>query len=104
MTTQEYQLSPRITLAPGDSIRVSQGPYVRLKDGRKAAMAAKGLYRLLEVIHDRSRVYLLAHSKTAGYAILHVAGRRRNRVVPGLVCRPYKIKRAGQKAKARVGY
>lgn len=92
-----YQLSPRITLAPGDRIRVSGGPYYRLGDQR-IPLAARGVHIVVEVIQQRSRVYLLAYG-AGGYAMLHVAGRRRSRV-PGLVCRPYRVRRAGAAKKS----
>jgi hypothetical protein len=88
-----YQLSPRVTLTPGDTIRVAGGPYYRLADGSRVPLAARGLHRVVEVIHQRSRVYLLAYGP-GGYSMLHVAGRRRSRVA-GLVCRPYRVRRIG---------
>lgn len=94
-----YQLSPRVALAPGDRIRVTGGPYYRLADGSRVPLAARGLHRIVEVVTQRSRVYLLAYG-AGGYALLHVAGRRRSRVA-GLVCRPYKVRRAGGEKKIR---
>ena len=87
-----YQLSPRVCLQPGDRIRVSSGPYCRL-GGQRIPVAARGLFVLVEVVHERSRVYLLGYG-AGGYSLLHVAGRRRSRI-PGLVCRPYRVRRAG---------
>jgi hypothetical protein len=86
-----YQLSPRVCLQPGDRIRVSGGPYCRL-GGQRIPVAARGLFVLVEVVHERSRVYLLGYG-AGGYSLLHVAGRRRSRI-PGLVCRPYRVRRA----------
>lgn len=91
-----YQLSPRVTLQPGDRFRVTAGPYYRLASGERVSMAARGTFVLLAVEHGRGgRVQLLAYG-SGGYAVLHVAGRRRSRV-PGLVARPYKIRRAAGK-------
>ena len=87
-----YQLSPRVCLHSGDRIRVSSGPYCRL-GGQRIPVAARGLFTLVEVIVDRSRVYLLGYG-AGGYSLLHVAGRRKSRI-PGLVCRPYRVRRAG---------
>ena len=92
-----YQLSPRITLAPGDRIRVTGGPYFRL-GGQRIPLAARGVHVVVEVIQQRSRVYLLAYG-AGGYTLLHVSGRRRSRV-PGLVCRPYTVRRAGVQKKS----
>lgn len=92
----EYRLSPRVTIRPGDRFKVTGGPYYRLTSGEKIPMAARGTFTLLAVEHGRGgRVQLLAYGP-GGYAVLHVAGRRRSRV-PGLVARPYKIRRAGRK-------
>lgn len=91
-----YQISPRVTLRPGDRFKVTGGPYYRLTSGEKIPMAARGTFTLLAVEHGRGgRVQLLAYGP-GGYAVLHVAGRRRSRV-PGLVARPYKIRRAARK-------
>lgn len=92
-----YQISPRVTLVPGDKFKVSAGPYYRLADGTKVSMAARGTFVLLAVEQRRGRVTLLAYGRE-GYAALHVAGRRRSRV-PGLVARPYRVKRAGSRRK-----
>lgn len=94
----QYQLSPRVTLRPGDRFRVSGGPYYRLASGERVSMAARGTFVLLAVEHGRGgRVQLLGYG-AGGYAVLHVAGRRRSRV-PGLVARPYKIRRVGGKSR-----
>lgn len=92
-----YQLSPRVTLAVGDSFRVAGGPYYRLASGERVPLAARGVYRLVEVVQRRSRTYLLGYGRS-GFALLHVAGRRRS-AVPGLVCRPYRVRRAGAGAR-----
>jgi hypothetical protein len=93
-----YQLSPRVCLRPGDRIRVSSGPYCRL-GGQRIPVAARGLFTLIEVIADRSRVYLLGYGP-GGFAVIHVAGRRRSRI-PGLVCRPYRVRRAAAQKNPR---
>jgi hypothetical protein len=96
-----YQISPRVTLQPGDRVRVSRGPYYRLASGERVSMAARGTYTLLAVEQGRrGRVTLLAYGP-GGYAVLHVAGRRRSRV-PGLVCRPYTVRRAGRRNDCRL--
>jgi hypothetical protein len=90
----EYRISPRVVLQPGDKFKATGGPYYRLEDGRRVPMAARGTFKLVEVRRHRSRVYLLAYCRD-GWALLHVEGRRRSKV-PGLVCRPYKIRRASR--------
>ena len=94
-----YQLSPRVTLRPGDRFKVTGGPYYRLASGERVSMAARGTFVLLAVEHGRGgRVQLLGYG-TGGYAVIHVAGRRRSRV-PGLVARPYRVRRVGSRTKA----
>ena len=95
-----YQPSPRVALAPGDRIRVSGGPYYRLPSGEKIPLAARGVFVLLAVdAGRRGRVQLLAYG-SGGFAVLHVAGRRRSRI-EGLVCRPYRVRRAGSQKNPR---
>jgi hypothetical protein len=97
--TSGYQLSARIVLAPGDVFRVTGGPYYRLADGRRVPMAARGVYRLVEVVRERTRVYLLGYGRE-GWALIHVEGRRRS-AVPGLVARPYRVRRVKTTAARR---
>ncbi len=87
--TTGYRISPRVVLEPGDRFKISGGPYYRTRDGQRLPLAARGTFRLAEVIRRRSRVYLLAHG-AEGWAMLHVEGRRRS-PVPGLVPRPYRV-------------
>jgi hypothetical protein len=100
-TTTEpgYQLSPRVVLRPGDRFRVGRGPYYRLASGERIAMADRGVFRLVEVLRRGAVVSLLAYG-SGGYALLHVAGRRRSRSVPGLVCRPYTVRRISSRVDA----
>jgi hypothetical protein len=97
LETSGYRLSPRVTLQPGDTFRVAGGPYYRLADGRRVPMAARGTFKLVEVVRQRSRVYLLAYGRE-GWAVIHVEGRRRA-PVPGLVARPYRLRRAGKNSR-----
>jgi hypothetical protein len=97
-----HQLSARITLHPGDRFRVTGGPYYRLPGGEKIPLAARGVFTLLAVdAGRRGRVQLLAYGP-GGFAVLHVAGRRRSRI-PGLVCRPYRVRRAAVQKNPRGG-
>lgn len=88
----EYQLSPRVTLKPCDYIRVCKGPYWRGASGERVAMAARGVYRFLHVARRGRQVFLVARN-AAGTAVIHVEGRRRNPLMPELVCRPYVVRR-----------
>lgn len=88
----EYQLSPRVTLKPGDYIRVSKGPYWKGAAGEKVRMAARGVYRYSHTVRNRRQVFLIAVNLT-GTAVIHVEGKRRNVLMPELVCRPYTVRR-----------
>ena len=87
----EYQVSPRVILRAGDQFRVSCGPYWNMPDGSKLSMAARGICRFVRASRQGQKVYIEAIAKE-GAVLLHVAGKRKNKLMPKLVCRPYKIK------------
>ena len=96
----EYRLSPRVVLHPGDKIRVSGGPYWRGADGARIPMGARGEMRFTRAVR-RGRLVLLVAVSRDGVAILHVEGRRRNKLMPEMVCRPYRVRRAGGSRRPR---
>lgn len=96
----EYRVSQRVVLRAGDRFRISGGPYYRMPDGSKVPMAARGVCTFISAERYGNRVYIAAKNKE-GTVLLHVAGRRRNRVLPEVVCRPYKIKGRLRKEKKR---
>jgi hypothetical protein len=87
--TSGYRISARVVIQPGDSFKVAAGPYYKTQAGERIHLAARGTFRLVEVIRHRARVHLLAHG-AEGWTLLHVEGRRRS-PVPGLVPRPYRV-------------
>ncbi len=89
--SDEYRVSARVVLRPGDRFRVSAGPYWKARSGRRYSMAERGVMVFMRAI-QRGAVVLIEARSGAGCCVLHVAGRRRNRVDPALVCRPYRIK------------
>lgn len=105
----EYRVSERVILRPGDRFRIGAGPYYRLASGEKVPMATRGIVTFRRAIRcgRGGRRVLIEAQAGEGTVILHVAGPRSNRLVPGLVCRPYKIRgklRAGEKSRrARKG-
>ncbi len=99
----EYRVSERVILRPGDRFRIGAGPYYRLASGERVPMATRGIVTFLRAIRcgRGGRRVLLECQAGEGTVILHVAGPRSNRLVPGLVCRPYRIRgklRAGGKS------
>ncbi|NBW20277.1 MAG: hypothetical protein EBR82_71140 [Caulobacteraceae bacterium] len=100
----EYRVSERVTLRPGDRFRVGAGPYYRLASGERVPMAVRGIVTFRRAIRcgRGGRRVLIEAQAGEGTVILHVAGPRSNRLVPGLVCRPYAIRgklRAGEKSR-----
>lgn len=86
----EYQVSPRVVLRPGDTFRISGGPYWRLPNGGKVRMAVRGLCKFVRA-QRRGKLVLLEAFGPEGFTVLHVEGRRR-RIDESLVPRPYIIR------------
>jgi hypothetical protein len=59
--------------------------------GEKVPMSVRGVCTFVRAERIGKRVYVQATAKD-GTVVLHVAGRRRNRLMPEMVCRPYTIK------------
>jgi hypothetical protein len=57
-------------------------------------MAARGLMVFRRVLRRGRLVIVEASEVGGGTVLLHVEGRRRNRLFPGLVCRPYRLRKA----------
>ena len=96
----EYQVSPRVVLKPGDRFRVSGGPYWKTGSGEKLPMATRGVCRFVSAIRRGKLEFLIATSGE-GTVVLHVAGRRRNAMMPEMVCRPYVVKSRLKEGTAR---
>ena len=93
MTTlveHEYRVSPRVVLRPGDTFRATQGPYWKTGEGERISMADRGLFKFVSLLR-RGRCEFILGAGKAGFAVLHVAGRRRSKLIPNMVCRPYRI-------------
>lgn len=87
----EYRVSARVVLRRGDRFTVTKGPYWRMADGEKVPMSVRGVCTFVRAEKIGRRVYVQAIAKD-GAVVLHVAGRRRNKLMPEMVCRPYAIK------------
>lgn len=90
-TTNEYRVSPRVVLRPGDKFRVAGGPYWKMSDGRKIPLSTRGVCTFVRATQEGQRVYIEAVNKE-GAVLLHVEGRRKNKTAPEIVCRPYRIR------------
>ena len=71
-----YKVSERIVLTPGDTFRISGGPYWRMSDGSKIPMAVRGVCRFVRAVH-RGKLVLLEAFTQEGYTVLHVEGGRK---------------------------
>lgn len=90
------RLSERVTLQPGDKVRVSGGPYWEQigTDGSvtKTRMGERGVMVFEEYCQLGQSQWVVARGDN-GYAALHVGPEERSSEVPGLVRRPYRLRR-----------
>ena len=91
----EYRVSERVVLRPGDVFRANGGPYYVMHDENgkrvKSSMAAKGPFKFRAYCERGRKKWIEAHSiKEGGYVILPLT-RWRTIDLPNFVNRPYKI-------------
>ena len=100
----ELRLSDRVLLKRGDKIRVLGGPYYEGHDATgnvvKTKMAERGVMVFEEVCELASKRWIVARGK-AGYAALHIGPEERSELLPGLVRRPYRIRKLRPKRPRR---
>jgi len=87
---EEYRVSERVVIRPGDRFRAKGGPYWRGSDGRKIPLTASGPFKFIRVVARGKRVVIECTDKTGGFTVLHVAGGRA-RIDTALVPRPYRV-------------
>lgn len=90
-TELEYRLSPRRVLRPGDRFKATKGPYWQCGDGARVGMAERGTFTFSCLLRRGRCAFILGVSR-GGFVVLHVEGRRRSKLIPHMVCRPYAIK------------
>lgn len=88
--SDEYRVSQRVVLSPGDVFRATGGPYWKCATGEKVSLKARGPYRFVAHTQRGSCECIEALDKNGQHCVLHVAGRRR-RIDGCLVPRPYRI-------------
>lgn len=82
-----FRLSKKVTLEPGDKIRVSAGPYFLSKSGKKIGMAEKGLGVFMSVDESGNAIYV-----RFGHATRYVyIGPEHFSETTGTTMRPHKI-------------
>ena len=103
------RLSERVTLHAGDKVRVSGGPYWEQADAdgtiTRMRMGERGVMAFEEHCQLGHRHWIVARGRD-GYAALHIGPEERSTTVPGLVRRPYrlrKVRAAKQRSSSRFG-
>ena len=103
------RLSERVTLRAGDKVRVSGGPYWEQADAdgtiTRMRMGERGVMAFEEHCQLGHRHWIVARGRD-GYAALHIGPEERSTTVPGLVRRPYrlrKVRAAKQRSSSRFG-
>ncbi len=90
------RLSERVTLQLGDKVRVSGGPYWEQigTDGSitKTRMGERGVMVFEEYCQLGQRRWVVARGQN-GYAALHIGPQEQSCDIPGLVRRPYRLRR-----------
>lgn len=86
----EYQVSARVVLRPGDSFRASGGPYWKSSDGQKISLRSQGPYRFVALGRRGKLAWIECFDKSGCFAVLHVEGSRR-KIDGAIVPRPYRV-------------
>lgn len=86
----QYQVSQRVVLKPGDIFRATGGPYWKTSSGEKVSIAARGPYKFLRHCQRGKTEWIEAVDKGGNFCVLHVAGSRR-KVDQCITNRPYRI-------------
>lgn len=100
------RLSERVTLRAGDKVRVSGGPYWEQADANgnitRMRIGERGVMAFEEYCELGQSRWIVARGRD-GYAALHVGSEERSTTIPGLVRRPYRLRkiRAARRRPAR---
>jgi hypothetical protein len=87
---EEYRVSERVVIRPGDRFRANGGPYWRSAAGVKIPLVASGPFQFIRAVSHGKRIVIECLDKTGGFTVLHVAGGR-SRIDTALVPRPYRV-------------
>ena len=86
------KISPKITLQPGDEVRVSQGPYYVCKSGKKINMGVSGKGSYIRA-HSEEHIYIKFSQRTE----LIYIGPEYVSELTGTIMRPHKITKLRKK-------
>jgi len=85
----EYRVSERVVLRPGDVFRASGGPY--WKSGKdEFSLRAPGPYRFVAFARRGAVGWIEAFDKNGNFSVLHIEGRRK-KIDVAIVARPYRV-------------
>jgi hypothetical protein len=87
---EEYQVSERVVLRPGDTFRAKGGPYWKSSDGQQISLRSKGPYKFVAYARRGAVGWIECYDKSGCLAVLHVEGRRR-KIDGAIVTRPYQV-------------
>lgn len=86
----EYRVSQRVVLRPGDKFRVRGGPYWSAAGGVKVSLTPRGPFTFVRHCKKGAVEWIDALDKDGSYSPLHIAGKRK-RIDGRLVTRPYSV-------------
>ena len=89
----EYRISTRTVLRPGDRFRLIGGPVYTGDDGKEHRMRLAGVFTLIRVIRKGRRIWLdcFGEEQNGGHHVVFVSGRSYRR--HGILFQPFKIKK-----------
>lgn len=96
----EYRVSQRVVLKPGDMFRAKGGPYWKSSTGEKISLTPKGPFKFIRFCRRGDTEWIEALDKSGAFSPLHISGRRR-KIDSRIVVRPYVVtgkKRSNAKA------
>lgn len=85
-----FRLSKKVTLEPGDKIRVSAGPYYLAKSGNKIGMGEKGRGIFVSAEEDGTAIYVKFGGGLSSARYVYI-GPEHISEATGTVMRPHKI-------------
>lgn len=89
--SNEFRVSSRVVLRPGDVFRAKGGPLWKGAGGEKTSLAARGPFKFFRAAVRGSCRWIEATDKNGHFVVLRVSGGRWKRIDPMLIPRPYTI-------------
>lgn len=86
----EYRVSQRVLLRPGDVFRAKGGPFWKSSTGEKISLTPKGPFKFLRYCRRGETAWIESLDKNGAFCPLHLGGRRK-RIDERLIPRPYVV-------------